>query len=136
MAFRVETTQAAERDAESILEWLASEQAGETGWRWFARLQTAIHSLAEIASALPDRARKRTVPFRGSAIAVRPQTERVPHSVSNRRRHGLHCRHPTWPTETNIVVILERFPWIAPERAQFPFQQLQRGPSVHKRLPR
>jgi plasmid stabilization system protein ParE len=35
MAFRVEITEEAERDATSILDWLISQQAGETGLRWF-----------------------------------------------------------------------------------------------------
>jgi hypothetical protein len=33
MTFRVETTAAAEREADSILEWLLSEPAGDTGLR-------------------------------------------------------------------------------------------------------
>jgi plasmid stabilization system protein ParE len=47
MTFRVETTIAAERDADSVLEWLLSEHAGEAGMRWFMALQDAIASLAE-----------------------------------------------------------------------------------------
>jgi hypothetical protein len=35
MAFLVETTPEAERDAEAILEWLLSQHAGDTGIRWF-----------------------------------------------------------------------------------------------------
>ena len=53
MAFRVEINPAAERDAESILEWLMSEHAGETGWRWFARLREAVDSLAEMPERCP-----------------------------------------------------------------------------------
>jgi hypothetical protein len=33
MAFRVEITEQAERDPQGILEWLISQQAGETGLR-------------------------------------------------------------------------------------------------------
>lgn len=46
MAFRVETSAQAENDANSILEWLLSEHAGETGIRWFLALDDAISSLA------------------------------------------------------------------------------------------
>jgi hypothetical protein len=35
MTFRVEITTQAEHDANGILDWLISEQAGETGLRWF-----------------------------------------------------------------------------------------------------
>lgn len=45
MTFRVEISADAERDAEAILEWLFSEQAGETGIRWFVELEQAIESL-------------------------------------------------------------------------------------------
>lgn len=34
MAFRVEITENAERDAHNILDWLISQQAGEAGLRW------------------------------------------------------------------------------------------------------
>jgi hypothetical protein len=39
MAFRVEITEEAERDTHGILDWLIAEQAGETGLRWFERLE-------------------------------------------------------------------------------------------------
>jgi len=45
MTFRVEISADAELDAEAILEWLLSEQAGETGIRWFVELERAIKSL-------------------------------------------------------------------------------------------
>ena len=45
MTFRVEISADAERDAETILEWLLSEQAGETGIRWFVELERAVKSL-------------------------------------------------------------------------------------------
>jgi plasmid stabilization system protein ParE len=47
MTFRFETTAAAEQDADTILEWLLSQNAGDTGIRWFLALQEAIASLAE-----------------------------------------------------------------------------------------
>ena len=48
MTFRVETTAAAEQDADAILDWLLSEHAGDTGKRWFGALHDAIASLAEL----------------------------------------------------------------------------------------
>jgi plasmid stabilization system protein ParE len=53
MAFRVEITEEAERDAQGILDWLISEQAGETGLRWFKRLEEAITSLATFPRRCP-----------------------------------------------------------------------------------
>jgi hypothetical protein len=37
MAFRVEITAQAEQDADEILDWLVSKQAGEAGGRWLLR---------------------------------------------------------------------------------------------------
>ena len=51
MAFRVEITQQAERDAEEILDWLLGEGAGEAGIAWFLNLDEAFASLAD----LPER---------------------------------------------------------------------------------
>src|SRR5436309_3486553 len=48
MPFRVEITPEAEQDADSILEWLLSEDAGETGLRWFLKMREAIASLAHL----------------------------------------------------------------------------------------
>jgi len=53
MAFRVETTAAAEQEADAILDWLLSEHAGEAGIRWFLPLQDAIASLAEFPARCP-----------------------------------------------------------------------------------
>ena len=47
MAFRVNLTEEAEHNANSILEWLISEQAGKTGLRWFQELEKAIASFAD-----------------------------------------------------------------------------------------
>ena len=62
MTFRVEISAAAERDADSILEWLISEHAGETGLRWFLGMQETILSLAQLPHRMPDRPGERQVP--------------------------------------------------------------------------
>jgi plasmid stabilization system protein ParE len=51
MTFRVDISAQAESDAELIFEWLITQHAGETGARWFSRLDDAIASLA----AFPER---------------------------------------------------------------------------------
>ncbi len=48
MGFDVVTTPDAERDATEILDWLMEQHAGETGLRWFLKLDEAIHSLSEM----------------------------------------------------------------------------------------
>jgi hypothetical protein len=52
MAFRVEITVEAERDAHGILDWLISQQADETGLRWFLGLEKAIASIATFPQTL------------------------------------------------------------------------------------
>jgi len=47
MTFRVEVTAEAEGEADAILEWLVSHQAGNTGTHWFKALEDAIASLAK-----------------------------------------------------------------------------------------
>jgi plasmid stabilization system protein ParE len=47
MAFHVKQTAQADYELDLILEWLLTEEAGETGLRWFRRLQEAILSLSE-----------------------------------------------------------------------------------------
>ena len=47
MAFRVEISDQAERDANSILEWLLGQHAGQAGIDWFLALDDAFASLVE-----------------------------------------------------------------------------------------
>lgn len=47
MAFRVEMTLEAEQDAYITLDWLLSQHAGDTGLRWFLKLDEALASLQE-----------------------------------------------------------------------------------------
>ena len=63
MAFRVETTEQAERDILDILDWLISEQAGETGLRWFQGLERAIASLSELPKRCPVAQESENFPF-------------------------------------------------------------------------
>lgn len=52
MAFRVETTEQAERDIFDILDRLISEEAGKAGLQWFEGLEHAIASLSEPSGAV------------------------------------------------------------------------------------
>jgi plasmid stabilization system protein ParE len=68
MAFHVETTAAAEQDADAILDWLLSQRAGDTGFRWFLALQDAIASLA-------------TMGFPGTTTTLSTRSKRLPGSA-------------------------------------------------------
>src|SRR5260370_35172371 len=92
MIFRVETTPAAEGDAQAILEWLLDQQAGETGLRWFLNLEQAIQAL----SNFPERCTlaRETSDFRSRSgsffmAAARPPTE------SGSRSGGTPCTRST-----------------------------------------
>lgn len=53
MAFRVEISAQAEEDASSILNWLLSQHAGDTGIRWFLAMEEAIESLSTFPERCP-----------------------------------------------------------------------------------
>ena len=52
-AFRVEYSTQAEADLDDILEWLISEDAGETGLRWLEGLEKTVASLSEMPGRCP-----------------------------------------------------------------------------------
>jgi plasmid stabilization system protein ParE len=95
MTFRVETTPAAERDADVILEWLLSEGAGETGWRWFAALQDAIASLVEFPARCPLAPENSAFPFevRHLLYGRKPHVYRILFTVQDQTVYVLHIRH-------------------------------------------
>jgi plasmid stabilization system protein ParE len=47
MTFRVETTAAAEQDADAILDWLLSQHAGDARFRWFLALHARSKGLSD-----------------------------------------------------------------------------------------
>ena len=53
MAFRVEISAQAERDADAILEWLLLQYTGQAGIDWFLALDDAFASLAEFLERCP-----------------------------------------------------------------------------------
>jgi plasmid stabilization system protein ParE len=95
MTFRVETTAAAEREAQAILEWLLEQQAGETGLRWFRNLEQAIQSLShfpERCSLAPENDR---FPFevRQLLYGRRPHVYRILFTIEQDAVYVLHIRH-------------------------------------------
>jgi plasmid stabilization system protein ParE len=95
MAFRVETSAQAESDANSILEWLLSEHAGETGIRWFLALDDAIASLARFPERCPLAPEAGRFPFevRQLLYGRKPHMYRILFTIDGETVKILHIRH-------------------------------------------
>ncbi len=95
MTFRVETTAAAEQEADAILDWLLSQHAGDTGIRWFLALQDAIASLAEFPRRCPLAPESTAFPFevRHLLYGHTPHVYRILFTIENQTVYVLHIRH-------------------------------------------
>jgi plasmid stabilization system protein ParE len=95
MAFRVETTAEAEREAEAILEWLLSQHAGDTGIRWFLALDEAIASLATFPERCHLAPENATFPFevRQLLYGRKPHVYRILFTIESETVYVLHIRH-------------------------------------------
>jgi plasmid stabilization system protein ParE len=95
MTFRVEISADAEHDAETILEWLLSEQAGETGIRWFVELERAIKSLESFPERCALAPENQRFPFevRQLLYGRKPHVYRILFTVEGETIHVLHIRH-------------------------------------------
>ena len=95
MTFRVEVTPQAEQDADTILEWLLSQDAGETGLRWFLRLREAIDSLAEMPKRCPLAPENASVPFemRQLLYGRKPHFYRILFTIEHEVVYVLRIRH-------------------------------------------
>jgi plasmid stabilization system protein ParE len=95
MTFRVETTAAAEQDADAILDCLLSEHAGDTGLRWFVALQDAIASLAEFPERCPLAPENVAFPFevRHLLYGRKPHVYRILFTIEHQTVYVLHIRH-------------------------------------------
>lgn len=63
MVFRVELTVKAKADLRSILSWLRSQEAGETGMHWFKGMHAAMASLSELPTRCPLARENASLPF-------------------------------------------------------------------------
>ena len=95
MAFRVETTEQAERDILDILDRLISEQAGKAGLRWFEGLEQAIASLSELPARCPIIPEKELFPFEARHLLYghKPHVYRVVFMVEGEAVYILHVWH-------------------------------------------
>jgi len=95
MTFRVEISAQAERDAESILEWLLAEHAGRAGMDWFLALDDAFASLAEFPERCPVAPESARFPFevRQLLYGRKPHLYRILFTIEADTVHVLHIRH-------------------------------------------
>ena len=95
MTFRVEISAQAERDAESILEWLLAEHAGRAGMDWFLALDDAFASLAEFPERCPVAPESARFPFevRQLLYGRKPHLYRIMFTIEADTVHVLHIRH-------------------------------------------
>jgi plasmid stabilization system protein ParE len=95
MAYRVDISAEAERDAEAILEWLIAEHAGETGLRWFLALNDAMQSLAALPKRCPLAPESSHFPFevRQLLYGRKPHVYRILFTVEDETVSILHIRH-------------------------------------------
>ena len=95
MAFRVETSAQAERDAEDILEWLLAEGAGDTGIRWFQALEDAVASLADFPERCPLAPENAVFPVevRQLFYGRKPHVYRILFTIEAQTVRVLHIRH-------------------------------------------
>lgn len=95
MAFRVEPSAQAQLDLNDILEWLLEQGAGETGLRWFFRLEEAIASLAELPHRCPLAPENKEFPFEVRQLlhGRQPHQYRVLYTIDGETVVILHIRH-------------------------------------------
>lgn len=95
MGYKVSLTDRALRDLDKILEWLADENTGEAGQRWFSRLQQAISSLSEMPGRCASAPETEQFPFHVQQLVYgqRPHQYRVLFLVDGDEVVILHVRH-------------------------------------------
>lgn len=95
MTFRVETTATAAEDADSILEWLVAQRAGDRGIRWFLALEDAIATLASMPERCALAAENAAFPFevRQLLYGKKPSVYRILFTIKGETVYVLHIRH-------------------------------------------
>lgn len=95
MAFRVDVTAQAKRDAKAILKWLESQQAGEPGLPWFRKLNEAIASLSNLPERCKLAPENASVPFemRQLLYGHKPHVYRILFTIEGATVYVLRIRH-------------------------------------------
>jgi toxin ParE1/3/4 len=99
MAFRIDLTEAAQRDANNILDWLMERHAGGTGYRWFLGMRDAIYSLRTMPTRCAVAPESTEFPFevRQLLYGRKPHVYRVLFTIENETVIILHIRRPGQP---------------------------------------
>jgi plasmid stabilization system protein ParE len=94
MAFRVEVTPKARRDADEILNWLLSRNAGEPGLLWFRGLEAAILSLSNLPERCKLAPERASVPFemRQLVYGGKPHEFRILFTIASETVYVLRIR--------------------------------------------
>jgi toxin ParE1/3/4 len=95
MAFRVRTTAKAKRDLDEILTWLLSQEAGDTGLRWFQGLRQTIATLADSPGRCALAPENAAFPFevRHLLYGRKPHVYRIIFAIEGNTVTVLHIRH-------------------------------------------
>lgn len=95
MAFRVKQSPQADSDLDGILEWLLSQQAGDTSLRWFQKLKEAVATLSELPQRCPLAPENKEFPFevRQLLYGRKPHIYRVLFTIEADTVVILHIRH-------------------------------------------
>lgn len=95
MAFRVEISLQAERDAESILDWLLSQRSGPSAIEWFLGLDEAFASLAQFPERCAVAPENGRFPYevRQLLYGRNPDAYRILFTISGETVYVLHIRH-------------------------------------------
>lgn len=95
MAFRVELSERAQADLSAIYDWLRSQQAGDTGERWFVALRQAISSLSTLPLRCPvaPESRDSPVEVRQLLYGRKPHVYRILFAIEGDVVQVLHVRH-------------------------------------------
>ena len=95
MAFRVKTTTKAKQDLDDILGRLLSQEAGETGLRWFQGLHQAIATLADSSQRCALAPENAVFPFevRHLLYGRKPHVYRIIFTIEGNTVSVLHVRH-------------------------------------------
>jgi plasmid stabilization system protein ParE len=91
MVFRIRLTPQAKKDASAILQWLLSQHAGESGLRWFWKMENAIESLCGLPGRCKPAPENRSVPFEMRQLLY---------------RHKPHLYRILFTVEGNVVQVL------------------------------
>ena len=95
MAFRIEYTNLAQADLDTLLGWLIEREAGEAGRRWLKGLEAAIDSLRDMPQRCPLLRSDRRISFevRQLFYGRKPHVYRILFRIIDDTVYILRIRH-------------------------------------------